>query len=172
MNFLSIRRYHKLKSIIRVRKLGDPEENSVKKPKEKSLFFFFLGEVFKKTEKQPAGRAKTTIYFLRLYNLAQRLSKCLILKMLIYTLQKRLWFKKSVKTCVYTLSQQFSTEGRADSDDLGNVFKLQNTQILQDYSGNGLERSKNIAGKKIPHYCGLYFLGRKPVLYFASQEIY
>ena len=70
------------------------------------------------------------------------------------------------------LSQQFSTEGRADSDDLGNVFKLQNTQILQDYSGNGLERSKNIAGKKIPRYCGLYFLGRKPVLYFASQEIY
>ena len=34
MNFFSIRRYHKLKSIIRVRKLGgDPEENSVKKPK-------------------------------------------------------------------------------------------------------------------------------------------
>lgn len=30
----------------------------------------------------------------------------------------------------------------------GNVFKLQNTQILQDYSGNGLERSKNIAGEK------------------------
>lgn len=81
MNFFSIRRYHKLKFIIRVRKLGgDPEENSVKKPK---------GEVFKKTEKQLAGRAKTTVYFLRLYNLAQRLSKCLILKMLICTLQKR-----------------------------------------------------------------------------------
>ena len=38
MNFFSIRRYHKLKSIIRVRKLGgNPEENSVKKPKEKYL---------------------------------------------------------------------------------------------------------------------------------------
>lgn len=63
-DFFRIRRYHKLKSIIMARKLeGDPEENSVKKPS------------ISKTEKQLVCRAKTTVYFLRLYNLAHRLSK-------------------------------------------------------------------------------------------------
>lgn len=72
-------------------------------------------EVFP-TEDQLIGRAKATAYFWRLYNLARRLSKCLILEMLLHSFQRgNLWSKKYGNACILHLNSSQQKEGYIQS---------------------------------------------------------
>lgn len=125
-------------------------------------------EVFP-TEDQLIGKPKANAYFWRLYNLARRLSKCLILEMLLHGFQRgNLWSKKYRNACILHLNSSQQKVGIYPI-----TWKMFSNHRMHRFSttpwGMGVEKDKNVVWKKFPGHSGIYSPGRKPLLDLASN---
>lgn len=124
------------------------------------------GRSVSKTGKQLVGRAKTRIYFRRLYNLAHGLSKCLSNSWTVNAQSP-----KEV-VCGQRSWDSLSTLAAAICGKAGCIRPLgrfSGWRIQIHYLGNGGGGGENAVWKTFPGYVDIYSRGRKPMLDLASQ---